>query len=71
MNDMLMVKLAEQADEGFKLAMVPAEIVQKFVKLIVQECAAVASSADLEDVEGGDSAVLRAAADQIRARFGV
>jgi hypothetical protein len=71
MNDMLMVKLAEQADEGFQLAMVPAEIVQKFVKLIVQECATVARNTDLEDVEGGDSAVLRAASDQIKSHFGV
>ena len=42
-----------------------------FAKLIVKECASVARNADLEDVTGGDSDVLRAAANQIEQHFGV
>ena len=44
---------------------------EKFAKLIVRECAKVARDTDLEDVEGGDSAVLRAAGLQIEQYFGV
>ena len=44
---------------------------QKFGELIVRECARIARNANLEDVEGGDSAVLRAAGDQIEDYFGV
>lgn len=44
---------------------------EKFAKLIVRECAKVARNTDLEDVEGGDSSVLRAAGDQIEKHFGV
>ena len=44
---------------------------RKFAELIVRECAKVASNADLEDVDGGDSAVLRAASEQIKEHFGV
>ena len=40
-------------------------------KLIVQECSRIARNTDLEDVEGGDSAVLRAAGEQIQKYFGV
>ena len=43
----------------------------KFAELIVRECARIARNANLEDVEGGDSAVLRAAGDQIEDYFGV
>ena len=43
---------------------------EKFAELIVQECASVARNADLEDVEGGDSSVLYAAAEQIKKHFG-
>lgn len=44
---------------------------EKFAELIIQECARIARNADLEDVEGGDSAVLRAAGEQIEKHFGV
>ena len=43
----------------------------KFAELIVAECARIARNTNLEDVEGGDSAVLRAAGDQIEDYFGV
>ena len=43
----------------------------KFAELIVRECASIAADADLEDVDGGDGDVLRAAASQIRNHFGV
>ena len=42
-----------------------------FAELIVKECASIARDTDLEDVEGGDSAVLRAACNQILEHFGV
>ena len=42
---------------------------EKFAELIVRECAEIARTADLEDVDGGDSAVLRAAGDQIKKTF--
>ena len=45
--------------------------IDKFASLIVQECASIAADADLEDVDGGDGDVLRAAASQIRNHFGV
>lgn len=47
------------------------EKIQKFAELIVRECAKVARHTDLEDVEGGDSAVLRAAGKAIENHFGV
>jgi hypothetical protein len=47
------------------------EAVEKFAELIVRECADIARNTDLEDVEGGDSAVLRAAGEQIKQHFGV
>jgi hypothetical protein len=43
----------------------------KFAELIVQECARIASNTNLEDVDGGDSAVLGAAREQILEHFGV
>ena len=43
----------------------------KFAELIVAECARIARNTDLEDVEGGDSAVLRAAGEQIEKHFGI
>ena len=45
--------------------------IEAFAELIVRECANIARRADLEDVDGGDSAVLRAAANQIKEHFGV
>jgi hypothetical protein len=47
------------------------EGMEKFAKLIVKECAQLALDTDLEDVEGGDSAVLHAASTQIKKHFGV
>jgi len=44
---------------------------KKFAELIVRECAQQARDTDLEDVEGGDSDVLRAAKQQILELFGV
>ena len=44
---------------------------KKFAELIVRECAQLARDTNLEDVEGGDSAVLRAAKRQILEHFGV
>jgi len=44
---------------------------KKFAELIVRECAAIASNTNLEDVDGGDSAVLGAAREQILEHFGV
>jgi hypothetical protein len=46
-------------------------IANRFAELIIQECAQLARDTDLEDVEGGDSAVLRAAKRQILEHFGV
>lgn len=42
-----------------------------FAETIVRKCAGLARDTDLEDVEGGDSAVLRAAKLQILEHFGV
>ena len=50
---------------------VPNAVVEKFAELIVRECAAIASNTNLEDVDGGDSAVLGAARGQILEHFGV
>ena len=44
---------------------------EKFAELIVRECAQLARDTDLEDIEGGDSEVLRAAKRQILEHFGV
>ena len=44
---------------------------EKFAELIVRECARIVPNTDLEDVDGGDSAVLRAASKQIKEHFGV
>ena len=40
-----------------------------FAELIVDECAAAVRNTNLEDVEGGDSSVLYAAATQLKERF--
>jgi hypothetical protein len=45
--------------------------IEKFAELIVRECATIARNTDLEDVDGGDSAVLREVANQIQKHFGV
>jgi hypothetical protein len=43
----------------------------KHAELIVRECAQLARDTNLEDVEGGDNDVLRAAKQQILEHFGV
>ncbi len=55
--------------EGF-CSLTGPEIV-RFAESLVKECSRIASDADLTDVEGGDSDVLRAASEQIRKHFGV
>ena len=47
------------------------EDTEKLIELIVKECAQLARDTDLEDVEGSDSEVLRAAKRQILEHFGV
>jgi hypothetical protein len=44
---------------------------ERLTALIVKKCASIASNTNLEDVEGGDSSVLAAAAQQIKNHFGV
>ena len=46
MNIELIVNLVEKADRDFQLALVPADIVEKFTELIVQECARISVEAD-------------------------
>ncbi len=41
------------------------------VEMIVKDCASIVLNTDLEDVEGGDGAVLRAASEQLKKHFGV
>lgn len=48
----------------------PALLTQ-FAKSVAKECASIARNTDLEDVDGGDDAVLQAAADQIEKHFGI
>lgn len=65
-------ELAEQAGyekDMFGLGHWDMPEFQKFTELLVQKCASLARNADLEDVEGGDSAMLRAAAEQIEKYF--
>ena len=63
-------ELAEQAELNATL-LFNKDKLNLFAELIVQECARIARNTDLEDVEGGDSAVLRAAGEQIEKHFGV
>jgi hypothetical protein len=64
-------------DKLYKIAMVQdgieseRDIIHAFAELIVLKCAAIASNTNLEDVDGGDSAVLGAAREQILEHFGV
>jgi len=68
----LIHKLAEQANNDVSgNAFSMARYNEKLAELIVRECARIARNTDLEDVEGGDSAVLRAAGEQIEKHFGV
>ena len=50
---------------------VTPETIAEFAVAIAKECAKVARNTDLEDVEGGDSAVLYAASEAIKNYFGV
>ena len=72
----------ERINELVKQAMTPSGVEglggpymelnpEKLAELIVRECAQLARDTNLEDVEGGDSAVLRAAKRQILEHFGV
>ena len=65
-NQMFSMEQFEYAEEFLN-----DEFMEQFAKLIVKDCAKIASNADLEDVDGGDSAVLRAASEQIKEHFGV
>ena len=47
------------------------KVLDKFGELLVQACATQARNTDLELVEGGDSAVLQAAQQQMLEHFGV
>ena len=65
-------ELAEQANNAIGgNAFSMARYNEKFAELIVKECARLARDTDLEDVEGGDSAVLLAAKHHILDHFGV
>ncbi len=44
---------------------------EKFVELIVIECVRAVRSVDLEDVDGGDEAVINACAENVKKKFGV
>lgn len=46
-------------------------VVGKYTELLVDRIATAIRNTDLEDVDGGDSAVLRAAAEQVVAKFKV
>ena len=47
------------------------KVLDKFGELLVQACANQARNTDLELIEGGDSAVLQAAQQQMLEHFGV
>lgn len=69
-------ELAEQALNEYNAtyhneAKIPEAYLKKFAELIVKECAQLARDTNLEDVEGGDNDVLRAAKQQILEHFGV
>jgi hypothetical protein len=67
-------ELAERAGAvtfGGKICLFGDHDIEKFAELIVRECARIVPDTDLGDVDGGDSAVLRAASKQIREHFGV
>ena len=49
----------------------PPESLEKFVELIVLECVREVRSVDLEDVDGGDEAVINACAENVKKKFGV
>lgn len=67
--DEIIAKSKLEALSGFSQYEIDA--IYNLAELIVKKCASIARNADLEDVEGGDSDVLRAASDQIEKYFGV
>jgi hypothetical protein len=71
MNKELIRQLALQASGDSHYLHTHGEPLQKFAMLIAKECAKVARNTDLEDVDGGDSAVLYAASEAIQNYFGV
>ena len=64
-------ELVKLANRQYSQKYYPKEFLENFATLIVRECSVVARNTNLEDVEGGDSAVLREAAKQIQKHFGV
>ena len=56
-------ELAKEIEAPINRAVTVYEL-EKFAELIVRECARIVPNTDLEDVEGGDSAVLMAASNQ-------
>jgi hypothetical protein len=64
-------ELAEDAGYPDYMTYGQDKVLERFAELIVRECARIVTNTDLGDVDGGDSAVLRAASKQIREHFGV
>jgi hypothetical protein len=71
MMNRLLKELAEEAGYPDYMTYGQDLILERFAELIVRECARIVPDTDLGDVDGGDSAVLRAASKQIREHFGV
>jgi hypothetical protein len=72
MNERIQELARQAADiEGWGPEVWQTTFTEKFAELIVKECARIVPNTDLGDVDGGDSAVLRAASKQIREHFGV
>ena len=58
MNYELIYDLVSKADKDFQLALLPADIVEKFVELIVKECADI-SDASFHNGSAGYLAILK------------
>ena len=71
MNELIRELAVKAGDDWDHTLQEDREFLVKFAELVVRECASIAQSANLEDVDGGDSAVLRAAANQIKEHFGL
>ena len=67
------IMLAHYGTDGFLTDSEQEQLdqIEKFAELIIAQCASIARNTNLEDVEGGDSAVLNAASDQIKSFFKV
>lgn len=74
MNERIL-EIAKEADpSGWYYGIDPRVMdpeIKKFAELLIRKCSNIACNTDLEDVEGGDSAILRAASNQIVQYFGV